>query len=185
MSEFFRSRHPDGQFELVAVPDMSKEGCYDEAVKGELLAHCWVWQLTRDEVGMLAGPALAGLGAAGVVHVVLTRERCLSCLLPLFYDVVIYHVYIVSVPSEINLYTSFPTSFSGQHVASIVTGGSPQEVIPPVVVGRLNTLKSAAKEPSVMRFVYTSSSVAATLVKPNVALAIGETTYNEEAIQGA
>jgi hypothetical protein len=69
------------------------------------------------------------------------------------------------------------------HVASIMTGGSPQEVIPPVVAGGLNTLKSAAKEPSVMRFVYTSSSVA-TLARPNVALAIGETTYNEEAIQG-
>lgn len=138
MSEFFRSRHPDDQFELVAVPDMSKEGCYDEAVKGELLAHCRVWQLTRDEVGMLAGPALAGIGAAGVVH-----------------------------------------------ITSIMTGGSPQEVIPLVVAVGPNTLKSAAKEPSVMRFVYTSSSVAATLAKPNVALAIGETTYNEEAIQGA
>ncbi|XTI84528.1 hypothetical protein V2W45_1339567 [Cenococcum geophilum] len=51
MSEFFKSRHPDDQFELVAVPDN---------VKG---------RLTRSEVGMLAGPALAGLGAAGVVHV--------------------------------------------------------------------------------------------------------------------
>lgn len=48
---------------------MSKEGCYDNAVNGELLARCWVRQLTRSEVGMLAGPALAGLGAAGVVHV--------------------------------------------------------------------------------------------------------------------
>lgn len=95
--------------------------------------------MTRlSKVGMLAGPALAGLGAAGIVH-----------------------------------------------IASIMTGGSPQEVIPPVVAGGLNTLKSAAKVPSVMRCVYTSSSVAATLAKPNVAFAIGETTNNEEAIQGA
>ena len=84
------------------------------------------------------GPALAGLGAAGVAH-----------------------------------------------VASIMTGGSPQEVIPLVVAGGLNALKSAAEEPSVTLFVYTSSSVAATLAKPNVALAIDETTYNEEAIQKA
>lgn len=42
--------------------------------------------------------------------------------------------------------------------------------------GGLNALKSAAKEPSVTRFVYTSSSIAATLAKPNVALAINETT---------
>lgn len=85
---------------------------------------------------MLAGPALAGLGAAGVVR-----------------------------------------------VASIMMGGFPQEVIPPVVAGGLNALKSAAEELSMTRFVYISSSIAATLAKPNVTLAVGETTYNEEAIR--
>ena len=130
MSEFFRLRHSDDQFELVAAPDMSREGCYDDTVRGKLLAHCWIRQLTRTEVGMLTGPVLAGLGAAGVVH-----------------------------------------------VASIITGGSLQEVTPLVVVGGLNALKSAAKEPSMTRFVYASSSIAAMLAKPNVALAIDE-TYN-------
>ena len=117
---------------------MSKEGCYDDTVKGELLTHCWVRQLTRNKVGMLAGPTLADLSPAGVAH-----------------------------------------------VASIMMGGSPQEGIPLVVAGGLNTLKSAAKEPSVACFVYTSSSTAATLAKPNAALAIDETTYNEEAIRKA
>lgn len=112
------------------MPDTSEEGCYDDAVRGELLAHCWVRQLTKTEVVMLAGPALAGLGAAGVVR-----------------------------------------------VASIMMGGSPQEVIPPVVAGGLNALKSAAEELSMTRFVYISSSIAATLAKPNVTLAVGETTY--------
>lgn len=36
MCEFFASRHPNSRFELAAVPEMSQEGCYNDAVKGEL-----------------------------------------------------------------------------------------------------------------------------------------------------
>jgi nucleoside-diphosphate-sugar epimerase len=36
LSDFFGGRHKDAKFELVSVPDMSAEGCYDEAVKGTM-----------------------------------------------------------------------------------------------------------------------------------------------------
>jgi nucleoside-diphosphate-sugar epimerase len=34
LNQTFSERHKDGSFELVSVPDMTEEGCYDEAVKG-------------------------------------------------------------------------------------------------------------------------------------------------------
>jgi nucleoside-diphosphate-sugar epimerase len=34
MKTFFATRHPNILFELVEVPDISKDGCFDEAVKG-------------------------------------------------------------------------------------------------------------------------------------------------------
>ncbi|OCK73436.1 dihydroflavonol-4-reductase [Lepidopterella palustris CBS 459.81] len=110
MNEFFGSRYSNVKFELICVPDMSKEGCYDEAVKG----------------------------TAGVIH-----------------------------------------------VASILSGGTADKVVPLVVAGGLNALKSAAKESSVQRVVYTSSSIAVRSAKPNVKLTFNETSYNEEAIEKA
>lgn len=35
MKGFFRKRHPKSAFELCHVPDISIEGCFDDAVKGK------------------------------------------------------------------------------------------------------------------------------------------------------
>jgi nucleoside-diphosphate-sugar epimerase len=34
LSEYFMHKHKEAKFELVSVPDMTVEGCYDEVVKG-------------------------------------------------------------------------------------------------------------------------------------------------------
>jgi nucleoside-diphosphate-sugar epimerase len=34
LAEYFTGKHKAAKFELVSVPDMTTEGCYDEAVKG-------------------------------------------------------------------------------------------------------------------------------------------------------
>lgn len=54
------------------------------------------------------------------------------------------------------------------HVASpILFSPNPENVIPSSIAVALNALKAANKSPSVKRFVFTSSSVAAALPKPN------------------
>jgi len=54
------------------------------------------------------------------------------------------------------------------HVASNLSfSADPNAVIPEVIAGIKSILNSAKKEPSVKRFVYTSSSTAATNPKPN------------------
>src|SRR5579862_9360867 len=50
------------------------------------------------------------------------------------------------------------------------------------VAGILNVLNSAAKEQSVKRFVFTSSSTAATLPKPNVEFTVDQNTWNDEVL---
>lgn len=55
--------------------------------------------------------------------------------------------------------------------------------IPIAVKGALNALKSCAKTPSVKRFVFTSSSIAATFPQPDVEFSIDEGTFNEEALR--
>jgi len=72
------------------------------------------------------------------------------------------------------------------HVASDVTFGSdPNKVIPMVINGVNGILKSAAKEPSVKRFAYTSSSTAATFPKPNKVFTIDANSWNEEQVKEA
>lgn len=72
------------------------------------------------------------------------------------------------------------------HVASVLTfSPNPNAVIPQTIAGIVNVLKSATKESSVKRVVYTSSSVAATLPKPNVEFSIDESTWNESAVKAA
>jgi nucleoside-diphosphate-sugar epimerase len=67
------------------------------------------------------------------------------------------------------------------HVASVLSFSSvPEEVINPVLAGTLTALRSAAKTPSVKRFVLTSSSSAALFPKPDVKVFLDETTWNEE-----
>ncbi|KAI9743079.1 MAG: hypothetical protein M1818_003374 [Claussenomyces sp. TS43310] len=72
------------------------------------------------------------------------------------------------------------------HVASNVSfDENPNTVIPEVISGVRSILESAAKEPSVKRFVYTSSSTAATAPKPNKKFIITKDTWNNEAIEAA
>lgn len=71
------------------------------------------------------------------------------------------------------------------HVASPLNGEDPNVAIPIAVNGGLNALKAAAKEPSVKRVVYTSSSIAATFPQTDVDYSIDENTYNEIALKWA
>ena len=67
------------------------------------------------------------------------------------------------------------------HVASVLSFSAvPEEVIEPVIAGTLTALRSAAKTPTVKRFVLTSSSSAALFPKPNVKMQLDESTWNEE-----
>jgi hypothetical protein len=61
----------------------------------------------------------------------------------------------------------------------------PNKVIPEVLAGINGILKSASKSPSVKRFVYTSSSTAATTPKPNKEFHITNDLWNEDAVKAA
>ena len=72
------------------------------------------------------------------------------------------------------------------HIASIETfDPDPNEDITDVVAGALNAISAASKIPSIKRFVYTSSSTAILLPKPNVELNVSTEDWNIEAIEEA
>ena len=72
------------------------------------------------------------------------------------------------------------------HVASILTfDPDPNQVIPGVVAGAVNAASAASKIPSIKRFVYTSSSSAILLPKPNVELNVSTEDWNIEAVEAA
>ncbi|KAL3952496.1 hypothetical protein ACCO45_012439 [Purpureocillium lilacinum] len=76
------------------------------------------------------------------------------------------------------------------HTASVMTFDcDPNTVIPPAVAGALNALKAAYAQPSVKRFVLTSSSTAAYLPgsvgKDAASINITTETWNEDAIRRA
>ncbi|KAF2712068.1 NAD(P)-binding protein [Pleomassaria siparia CBS 279.74] len=108
LAEYFTDKYKDANFELVSVPDMTADGCYDKAVKG----------------------------CSGFIH-----------------------------------------------VASPLSGADPHAVIPIAVKGGLNALTASAKEPSIKRVVYTSSSMAATFPVPDTEFSIDENSYNDIAIE--
>jgi len=56
----------------------------------------------------------------------------------------------------------------------------PNHVIPQNITGAVSIAESAAKEPSVKRFVYTSSSTAITAPKPNKKFEISTKNWNDE-----
>lgn len=62
---------------------------------------------------------------------------------------------------------------------------NPDEVIPGTVAATVNALTAAAKEPSVKRFVLTSSSSAVLIPKPNTPLTVTTDTWNDAAVTGA
>jgi len=55
----------------------------------------------------------------------------------------------------------------------------PNLVIPQNIAGAVSIAESAAKEPSVKRFVYTSSSTAITAPKPNKKFEISTKNWND------
>ncbi|KAH7011053.1 aldehyde reductase [Ilyonectria destructans] len=72
------------------------------------------------------------------------------------------------------------------HVANDMSGSkNPDVAVARTVNGALNALKASAKEPGVKRFVYTSSSFAATQPKPGKRFTITHSTFNEEAMERA
>ena len=71
-------------------------------------------------------------------------------------------------------------------MASVLTlDPDPNKVIPAVVNGAVNAATSAAKQTSVKRFVYTSSSTAITAPKPNVKFTISTDDWNKEDVEAA
>ena len=72
------------------------------------------------------------------------------------------------------------------HVASVLPSSpNPNEVIPTVIAGAINILKSAAKSPSVKRFVYTSSSASIAASKPNEHYTVSTDKLNDEDVTAA
>lgn len=61
----------------------------------------------------------------------------------------------------------------------------PTVAIPRAVNGALNALKASANESAMKRFVYTSSSFAATSPKPGKQFTITAESYNDEAVDQA
>ncbi|KAK6856496.1 aldehyde reductase [Apiospora arundinis] len=59
---------------------------------------------------------------------------------------------------------------------------NPYEVVPATIAGTLNALKAAASEPSVKRFVLTSSSASALIPKPNTPCTVTTETWNDETV---
>ncbi|CAO2647881.1 Nn.00g088030.m01.CDS01 [Neocucurbitaria sp. VM-36] len=109
LAEYFNGRYEAVKFDMVDVPDMTSEGCYDNVL---------------DDI-------------SGFIH-----------------------------------------------VASPLGGFSdPDAAIALGVNSALNALQACAKTPSVKRFVFTSSAIAATLPKPNVEFSINTNSYNEEAVE--
>lgn len=64
-------------------------------------------------------------------------------------------------------------------------GDDPKTVVDGVVKGTLNFLRAAAKEPSVKRFVLTSSSTAAVTPMPDTEIMVTTESWNDEAIDHA
>ncbi|CRK25923.1 Aldehyde reductase 2 like protein [Verticillium longisporum] len=109
VSDLFSKKYGPGSFELMAVPDMSAQGAFYQAVKG----------------------------VSAVVHTA-------------------------------SIFTMDP---------------NPHNVIPGTILGTVNALEAAAREPSVKRFVLTSSSTAALIPRPNNPVKVTTDTWNEEAVE--
>ncbi|EWZ43405.1 uncharacterized protein FOBCDRAFT_197918 [Fusarium oxysporum Fo47] len=73
------------------------------------------------------------------------------------------------------------------HIASPLDWGtSTDSLIIAAVAGATNALRASNKQPSVQRFIFTSSSVAAVLPRPEVeGIVVTEDTWNDEAVMAA
>ena len=59
----------------------------------------------------------------------------------------------------------------------------PKKVVPFAVASARNAIKAASNEPGIKRFIYTSSSVATTLPKPDVKFTLDQNSWNEESME--
>jgi len=71
------------------------------------------------------------------------------------------------------------------HVAAFGFGDDPNKVIPPTIASMRSILKSAAAEPSVKQFVYTSSIVAAAYFSMDTTDHVTHESWNEKAVAEA
>ncbi|KAJ4305196.1 hypothetical protein N0V90_000727 [Kalmusia sp. IMI 367209] len=69
------------------------------------------------------------------------------------------------------------------HIASPLSGTDSHTTIPIGIKSALNALNAAAKNPSIARVVYTSSSIAATFPTEGVEKVLDQDTFNEEGIK--
>ncbi|KAK0719204.1 hypothetical protein B0H67DRAFT_485772 [Lasiosphaeris hirsuta] len=68
------------------------------------------------------------------------------------------------------------------HVATLGFDPDPTKVIPPTVAAATSILRAAAAEPSVRRFVFTSSIVAAIMLAPGKTAHVTQESWNETAL---
>lgn len=72
------------------------------------------------------------------------------------------------------------------HVATVTNMSPlPHDVIPSTISGALGALKAAANEPSVAKFVLTTSSAALIIASPNTEVTVDENTWNTLAVEEA
>lgn len=72
------------------------------------------------------------------------------------------------------------------HSASVMSfDADPNKVIPDTIAGATSVLRSAAKTSTCKRFVYTSSSTAATIPKPGEKFRIDRNLWDDEAVEAA
>ncbi|KAF4331916.1 aldehyde reductase [Fusarium beomiforme] len=116
-----------------------------------------------------------------------TRTSWIASLFERKYGLNRFQLCPVSNTGEANTFAEVLQGVSAiVHTASDMTYGSdPNQVITPTVAMALNLLRSAAQNPSIKRFVYTSSCAAAATPKQGVWPRISSETWNEEAIQEA
>jgi nucleoside-diphosphate-sugar epimerase len=69
------------------------------------------------------------------------------------------------------------------YVAAVVTKPNPNDTIPQNIEGTLNCLRQAAKQPTVVRFVMTSSYGAAFNTVPDPSIVLNQTAWNETAVK--
>lgn len=72
-----------------------------------------------------------------------------------------------------------------QMATPVMESYDPNVAVPNVVNGVLNGLRAAAKEPSIKRFVMTSSSTAAVSPQPNKQFSVDEDTWNDDVVKQA
>ncbi|KAL5338927.1 hypothetical protein BJX70DRAFT_408387 [Aspergillus crustosus] len=99
------------------------------------------------------------------------------------------YLHTVEVP-DITLSGAFDEAVKGvnaiAHVASIMTlDPNPNNVIPPLITGTLGLLEAAAREPTVKRFVLTSSSHAVVFPRTGEKVTLEKDTFNSAAVKMA